>query len=204
MEIYFVRHGQTDGNLSKRHQVDHTELTFTGRAQAVEVAKKIRDLKPTHLVTSSLVRAIETAREIGTECGLVPEVSGHFVEIIRPQSMAGKHHFSVESLWFYFRWYFGFGITKKTGGESYKAFRERFDVAKAFLAQYPADARVVVVSHGVFISFFLLHMCDNRWMHPVRALRSLRHILGMPNTKVTKVTFSPNSPAESCAWSVDR
>lgn len=204
MEIYFVRHGQTDGNLSKRHQIDHTELTFTGREQARAVAKKIKKLGPTHLVTSSLVRAIETAQEIGDACDLIPEVSGHFVEIIRPKGMVGMHHFSWRSLWFYLQWYFELGVTKKIGGESYQAFRERFEVAKKFLAHYPENARVVVVSHGVFISFFLLHICDSRWSHPLRIVRSLRGILGMPNTAVIKVIFNPTAGDGQCPWTVDR
>ncbi|MCA9358295.1 histidine phosphatase family protein [Candidatus Kaiserbacteria bacterium] len=204
MEIYFVRHGQTDGNLSRRHQIDTTELTFTGREQAVAAAKKIKALEPTHIITSSLVRAIETAREIGNECSMVPEVSGHFVEIIRPDSLVGVHHFSFTSLWFYVQWYFGRDTAKTLGGESYRDLRNRIERAKSALAELPQDARVVVVSHGVFINFFLIHMCDGRWMSPLRALRAFRSILRMPNTKITKISYDPTVSDNVCAWAVDR
>lgn len=204
MEIYFVRHGQTDGNVARRHQVDKTELTALGREQAVAVAERIREIQPTHIITSSLVRAIETAREIGNACCMTPEVSGHFVEIIRPESMVGSHHFSWKSLWFYSQWYFGKNTAKKWGGESYKDLRARIERAQSALAELPQDARVVVVSHGVFINFFLIHMCDGRWMGPLRALRAFNSILHMPNTKITKIIYNPAVTEGVCAWTVDR
>jgi broad specificity phosphatase PhoE len=34
MKIYFVRHGQTGGNVAHRHQTEHTPLTDVGHEQA--------------------------------------------------------------------------------------------------------------------------------------------------------------------------
>ncbi|MCA9354757.1 MAG: histidine phosphatase family protein [Candidatus Kaiserbacteria bacterium] len=202
MEIYLVRHGQTDGNLQRRHQVEHSVLTKLGKEQAEEAGKELKKFKPTHLVASSLVRAIETARIIGEECDLTPEISSHFIEIARPKEMYGRHHFSLSSLWFYFWWYFGSKHGTNNGGESYKQFRQRFTAAQEYLAALPEDSRVVVVSHGVFITFFTIHICNKKWMGPLRALKVYADILSIKNGSITKVVYDTKAKKRECAWSV--
>ena len=73
MEVYLVRHGQTDGNVGRRHQHTSTKLNQLGRAQAARVAEQIVKLAPTHIITSTNMRAVETASIIGQACNLIPE-----------------------------------------------------------------------------------------------------------------------------------
>jgi broad specificity phosphatase PhoE len=72
MDIYFVRHGQTDGNVALRHQHVNTSLNELGKLQARMVAKKIAKIKPTNVVSSTNLRAIETTKIIVDECGRIP------------------------------------------------------------------------------------------------------------------------------------
>lgn len=202
MDIYLVRHGQTAANLQRRHQVEHSTLTTLGKEQAAQVAAQLKEIQPTHLLSSSMVRAIETARIIGEVCALVPETSHAFVEIKRPVGMYGRHHFSPRSLWFYVRWYLGSKAAERAEGESYRTFRTRIMHAKDQLATLPPDGRVVVVSHGVFITFFLIHMCNQRWLNPLQALRVYRDILSLQNGSVTAIRFDPHAGEQQCAWSV--
>ena len=41
MDVYLVRHGQTDGNVGHRHQHPNTDLNEHGLVQAAAVAKQI-------------------------------------------------------------------------------------------------------------------------------------------------------------------
>lgn len=203
MQIYLVRHGQTGGNVAHRHQVETTQLSFVGEQQVREAAKIIKQYKPTHLVTSNLVRTVETARVIGEACDLIPETNPLFIELVRPCYLYGHHHRSLRSILFYIQWFFGKSTDTEIDGESYQSLRERFVEAEKYLAQFPNDARVVVVSHAVFINLFIAHMCSKKALNPFKAALVFRKILTMPNTHVTPLHFNPENKEGKCAWSVD-
>lgn len=200
MELYFVRHGQTGGNVAKRHQAEFTPLTTEGRAQVEATAVLLKDLQPTHLITSTHVRALESASIIAGTTGLFPETERTLIEVHRPEWLYGYHFWSPKSIWFVVRWFFGFigGATDSEEGESYASLRQRIGEAQLVLQRYPADARVVVVSHSVFINFFLAHMCNRKRMTFVRAVLSWRLIRGMKNASVTKVRYTAD--ATGCKW----
>lgn len=61
MDIYLIRHGETDWNkkLLIQGRTDNA-LNETGRNQAKEVVSKMEDVEATHLYSSPLLRAKET------------------------------------------------------------------------------------------------------------------------------------------------
>jgi len=200
MEIFFVRHGQTGGNVAKRHQAEHSSLSFEGEEQVRVVAEKIKEYEPTHLVTSNLVRALETSREIAAVCCLTPETRSEFMELRRPDKLYGNFHFSVLSLTYYFKWFFGIETGPLKNGETYDELLERIKKAKSYLAELPADSRVIVVSHSVFIIFFLAHLCDEEKMSLPKAMLTFRKLNLMKNTEITRVLFDPNTRSGTCSW----
>ncbi len=189
MEIFFVRHGQTDGNVARRNQHPDTELNEVGKEQVKIVATKIALLLPTHLITSSQVRALETAREISRTTSLVPETHAAFVELIRPEMFVGERIYGRKMVWYMVAWFFGRDYASMHDGESYAAFLARLTKARAILMALPNDARVVVVSHSLFINFFLEHMHHPARMSVVRAIFRFFTILGTKNTEIIKVTL---------------
>ena len=202
MELFLVRHGETEGNVAHRHQSVATPLTNKGKQQITETAALLKELQPTHLLTSSVLRAVESARIIGLVLDMVPETSEVFRELDRPIFLNGNFHKSLSSLWFYTLWYFGLSNHAKYGGESYKDLRNRIEAAQAVLSKYPADARVVVVSHSVFINFFLAHACDKRPMNPFQAIHRFWKILTIKNGSVTKMIYQPDPSPKVCDWRV--
>ncbi|MEN9920158.1 MAG: hypothetical protein RL538_51 [Candidatus Parcubacteria bacterium] len=203
MEVYLVRHGQTNGNIAGRHQSDRTDITELGIKQATEAATYVASLNPTHLLSSSMVRALETARIIGRECDIIPETTALFAEVEKPPRLDGHLLKSLKSIWFYARWYFGF-TSKNEGGETYKMFRERINKARLHLLSYPPHARVVVVSHSVFINFFIMHLCNDRPIGPLRALQCFYYILTIKNGSVTKFVYDFDKPSHRCGWHVEK
>jgi broad specificity phosphatase PhoE len=203
MEIYLVRHGETGGNVAKRHQSEATSLTPKGREQILQTAKLLKERKPTHLISSSVLRAVESASYIGTELDMIPETNGVFAELLRPTLLQGHFHKSVRSMLFYVRWYYGFTDKQKDGGETYADLRNRIKTAQAVLAQYPADARVVVVSHSVFINFFLAHMCQEKKMSLWQAFIRFSKVLSIKNGSITKIVYEPTVGKNTCAWKVE-
>lgn len=70
-KIILWRHGQTDLNKQRRLQgASDYPLNRTGLAQAKAAARKIAQLNPTHLVSSDLTRAYDTAAELARETKL--------------------------------------------------------------------------------------------------------------------------------------
>lgn len=203
MEVYFVRHGETSGNVAKRHQSSHTTLTKSGRRQAGEVALHIKKLSPTHIVSSTQLRAVETAKIINEELGLDHRVEPLFAELNRPKNMYGWHQSDPRSLWYLVRWYAGFAGSSgdQEAGEDYKSLRRRVRNARDFLTTYPPDAKIVVVSHSVFITMFRNHVCRERSMNLLQAVRFLFQVRRTHNTSITKYKYDTSSPG-ACKWSL--
>lgn len=204
MHIYFVRHGETEFNNIHRHQPDDAPLNELGRHQAEKVRDAVLALKPTHFITSTHTRAVETASIINEADGYELEYNELFRELERPERIQGKKHFGLPSLFYIYQWFFGFreGYWKKNGGESHKAFIDRIKAAKAYLESLPEDATVVVVSHSVFINFFIEHVCKDHMLSTREAFKLLMKITDLPNTAITHVSYNPDFGDGVCKWSV--
>jgi broad specificity phosphatase PhoE len=204
MELYLVRHGQTSGNIALRLQADNSSLTEHGSMQAHATAQKLVALKPTHLVSSTMLRAVETAQIIGEACNLVPETNALFVEVGRPNHMIGQRLINLSAFWFYTQWYFGLTKNDDAGSESYEQVRQRVKVAREHLETFPPDARVVVVSHSVFILFFVAHMCDVRPLGPFRALHLLYRVYRLKNASITPIHLDHAAPEGTCRFQLQK
>lgn len=203
MKIYLVRHGQTGGNVAHRHQHVDTALTSLGQEQAITAAEQVKKNKPTHLVSSSMVRAIETARVIGTACDLVPETNYRFAELKRPKKLYGNYHRSFRSIVFYAQWYLGINSSYLLDGESYRQLRERIEEAKRYIEEsYLPEDSVVIVSHTVFINFFTAHLCKSSRLPLPEALSVFKRVLTMPNAKITEINYDHSLPEHTCRWSL--
>ncbi len=204
IDIYLIRHGQTAGNIAKRHQAEKTKLTETGRAQMQQAARWAKTIAPTHLLSSKHVRALESASLIGIGIDLIPETDDLFIELKRPRHIYGYRHRSLRSLRYLLSWYLGYagGDGSDQDGESYVVFRERLFAAQQKLQTFPDNARVLLVSHTVFITFFLAHLCDTRPLTPLRALRVFYRLLHLRNGAYTHVRYNPNAAPDECPWQV--
>lgn len=188
MDIYFVRHGETDGNVAGRHQHPDISLNEMGKLQVARVAKLLRGIRPTHLITSTNKRAMETAMVIGRECDLIPETYPNFEEMRRPNFLIGKRFLEWEAFKYVVGWLFGVKAASMHDGESYPDFLTRILAAKHQLEAFPKNSKVVIVSHAVFINFFLEHMENPKQMGIIRATLRFFSILRIKNTAVTHIT----------------
>lgn len=189
MEVYLVRHGQTDGNVGHRYQHPETDLNTHGLHQATAVAEQIALLKPTHLITSTQLRALETARVVAVATDLIPESYPPFEELHQPQLLVGERLTSGRALWYIVLWFFGVPSAAMHDGESYASFVDRLARARQHLERLPVDARVVIISHSVFINFFVEHMRHPKRMNLIRAIVRFCHILTIKNTSITHVRY---------------
>lgn len=202
IDIYFVRHGQTDGNIAKRHQAEHTKLTPQGKGQLKHTGKWTKTIAPTHLIASRHVRTLQSAGIIGEAINMVPETSDLFIELMRPDTIYGHRHKSPLAIIYLIRWYLGFagGAGKNGEGESYKVFRDRLDDAQKFLKELPDGSRAVVVSHAVFIGFMAQHLCDKDPVSLRQAMKMFFKLLHLHNGGYTHIRYNPDAAEGTCAW----
>lgn len=92
MELYLIRHAQSQNNALPEHQrVEDPGITELGRQQAKHLAERVAQLGLTRLITSPFRRTLETTMPIHEATSLVPEVrvelheqggcySGHMLE----------------------------------------------------------------------------------------------------------------------------
>lgn len=203
MDIYFVRHGETEYNARHVHQPDDASLNDIGRQQAEKVRTEVLAIKPTHFITSTHTRAVETAEIINEAGEYEIEFNELFRELERPRHIQGKKHKGPRSFWYMFQWFSGLRerYFEKKGGESRAAFLKRIKEAKLYLETLPADATVVVVSHSVFINFFIEHICNERPIPPKEAVKLFMKILTLENTELVHVSYNPDYGAGVCKWS---
>lgn len=191
MKVYLVRHGETAENVARRHQREESPINEHGKAQAAALAKRIVRLRPTHLIVSTRIRALETGQAIAAATDLIPETSELFVELCRPRFIYGVKRNHPRSLWYLLQWYTGRigGQSCDDTGESYDTFRRRLAAAQEYLTTLPPDAVVVVITHAVFINFFLAHLTDKRPLSPLRAPGVLFNIFKTKNASVLPLCY---------------
>ncbi len=154
--IYFVRHGQSEGNASDRYQMDSSPLSEQGREQAVQIAKRSSRLSIEAIISSTMPRASETAVTISALVGLPVEYSNLFVERRRPSAQQGLIRTSPEAE------EMDKEIIRSSAESGYRyADEENFDdltnrsgEALAYLANQTAD-HLLVVTHGLFLRVLL-------------------------------------------------
>ena len=199
MEVFFIRHGQTDGNVARRHQHSETSLNDTGKAQVEAIIPDVKTLKPTHFITSTHLRAVQTTRILAAACDIIPATSHNFEELARPDHLVGHRYIGFTTFIYVVMWFFGARIKD---GEGYQAFLNRIIAARKELEALPNEARVVVVSHAVFVNIFLEHLCLDTKMSLWQAVSSFFKIFKLRNASIVHIHYSPG--LRVCGWVVMR
>jgi probable phosphoglycerate mutase len=153
-KVYFVRHGQSEGNLHKFSQSLTTELTEEGLKQAQVVAGRAKSLKFDLLVASNMTRAQQTAEAIAAATGKGIITSELFREKINPSAVINKPHNSATKQ-ILDEWWEKIGDPDyTTDGETYFDLVERARQAWQWLEDRPEEVGLVV-THGLFVRIML-------------------------------------------------
>ncbi|MER7797794.1 histidine phosphatase family protein [Microbacterium sp. NPDC096154] len=145
--LALVRHGQTDWNAERRIQ-GRTDIPLndTGRAQALIAADALRDGSWTHIASSPLQRARETAEIIAEALGL--EAPSTHAGLVERDYGVGEGTLVSDFLE-------RFGTGPVPGGESAEHLAERALQALGAVADDAPGEATIVVAHGGVIRALL-------------------------------------------------
>jgi len=153
MNLYLVRHGQSEGNVGKWHTGwQQCSLTEQGFEDARQVGEKLKGMTFDRIYSSDLIRAIQTAQTAIPGCE--PVIS----PLLRERSVGSLMGIPIE------RCYAEFGETYRNarvtndftayGGENIAMHTERARQFMTLLEENPAE-NIVAFTHAGFIEVFL-------------------------------------------------
>jgi broad specificity phosphatase PhoE len=160
-ELWLVRHGQTDWNLTGRWQgqaSDAPGLNETGRAQALAIREQMNGNNFSAVYSSDLLRARQTAELIAEPQGLTVTLEPRLQEINLgawegmlseeieakyPQELAERARNPFE--------------TAAPNGESPRDVVERVQTAIDKIADNHRDESVLIVAHGVSLAVIICY-----------------------------------------------
>lgn len=157
--LYFARHGRTADNARRVFQGQSGGgLDAHGRAQAERLAARVASLALDAIVTSDLLRAVETARIVGAACGLDPALESALREV-DVGAWSGKDHEEIAAQFpdEWMAWSRGIDV-RRGGGETYAELAERVEAAALRTAVRYPRRRVLVVSHGGAIRSYVARL----------------------------------------------
>lgn len=157
MELFIIRHGQSVGNTCKEDMPD-CDLTELGLRQAEHVAECMNGADLTHIVSSPLVRALQTAQPLARSSGLPVRVWIDAYEVRNRGPYRGPAAQELERL------YPGIAIEDEVepdgwfcaGDETAEmGHRRALAVLERLRREFPGDERVALFAHGGFNRFLL-------------------------------------------------
>ena len=157
--VYFVRHGQSEGNVGPIRQAGTAALTEKGRGQAKIIAERISKLDAEILISSPMARAKETAEIIHQKTSLPIEYSDLFVERRRPSEQLGVAKDDPAALESERTIIKNFSIPdfRFSNEENFGDLKERARQMLDYLQGRPEE-KIVVVTHGFIMRIVVAYV----------------------------------------------
>lgn len=196
--VYFVRHGQSEGNIAPAFQSPFCSLSRKGRKQAEQIAHRVSRLSFDALVSSPFQRAKETAEAIAQVTGKTPEFSGLFSERIKPTNIDGKSHEDQEAVAVWREWNASLYVPgmRVGDGENFDDLVVRSDRALSFLEHHPAR-NIVVVTHGYFLRTIVARVLLGDLFSP-GTFKNFQKMSSMENTGLTVLRYHDTFEEDPC------
>lgn len=190
MKIYFVRHGEAVSNKMKTRQGSEEPLSEEGRRQAHIVAKRLKNIPIDLFISSTLVRARETADIMSSEIQKSPNHSELFIERKNSLEIIGLHETDPKAMaiWdqylkrFHEDWH-------HSNEENFFDLKKRAEEAISFLEK-SGHEKILVVTHGGFLAWMVGSMLFGTEMTSHEMFALWRFLLTQ-NTGITVCEYIP-------------
>ena len=199
-KIYFVRHGESEGNAIRIHQSKDTPLSEIGGSQAKMVALRFTKIQADIIIASPYTRARQTAQAIADRNNLKVETNEFFSERRGPSELVGISHNSEQSKQVRSQLHEHLldqdGTWVYSDEENAIEFAKRAEEALEFLRKRPEE-KMIIVCHAL-----ILRMIFTKILNPHGDLKNLYDIydnFDLNNTGISVATFD----SEKERWKMD-
>jgi probable phosphoglycerate mutase len=154
--IYLVRHGESEANVALTHGTGESPLSEKGLEQAEFIAERASKLPVQRIISSTMVRAHDTAKIIGRKLGLPVETSDLFVESRGPSETIDTSYTDPKTIQAYeeIRQNYGKPGWRHSDEETFEDQMKRTQAALTFLLDLPEE-HILVASHGLFLRLLM-------------------------------------------------
>ncbi|MES2994919.1 MAG: histidine phosphatase family protein [Patescibacteria group bacterium] len=197
--IYFVRHGESEGNIGTHYQEESTPLSENGRAQAEAMADRAKRLTLDGIVASTMVRAQETAAAISLATGIPVVSTDLLIERRRPSEQVNQLKVSPAAVLAEEEIIKNSGIPgyRYSDEENFDELMERAALALSYLRDHPGQD-LLVVTHGVFLRVLVTYAIFGEGTTE----REFKGILNALTCSNTGLTVLKHDASRECPWSL--
>jgi len=204
LTIYFVRHGETVGNVAGQSQGPNDPLTELGHTQDRILAERALGIDVDRIISSDYDRAKATAETIQKTTGKPLELSELFRELRRPSAFQGrvpkedpevlKGYQEMEAHYFEVDWHY-------SDEENFFDLKQRGQLALQYLLDQPEE-RLLVVTHGNFLRNLLGLMLRGDKYSPQDYL-DIETTFALNNTSITVASKLYYWRQDMTSWTIN-
>lgn len=201
MNVYFVRHGESEGNVKSTHQGESTPLSERGIKQSQLLAKRLKDKDIKVIYASPSLRTKQTAEIISKELKLPVGYWEFLKERRRPSEIEGLSYDHPKASEI-------FEITKKnqmkadwkySDDESYDELLNRAKEVEKHLLRHDNEQNILCVSHIGILIMIILHMLLQDKLSPEVFWQFYYHSR-LENTGISHLEYTEKSGWKLLAW----
>lgn len=191
MIIYFVRHGESEGNKKGLHQGPEVPLSEEGIKQGQVLAERLKKHKIDAIYSSSMIRAKQTAEIISGKLKIPVESWENLKEIRNPSEIWGKlaedkRILEIKEL---ARKKFLKGDGHYSDEETFAELNKRAKGVLEHLLLHHREQNVLCVSHATMIKMIVCKAIFGKSLTPEIFLQ-LREHLWLKNTGITVCEYT--------------
>jgi len=201
INVYFVRHGESEGNKRRIHQREEIPLSEKGKEQAELIAERLREVGIDIIYSSPYLRAKQTAKIIAEKLNLKIEYWDELKERRNPSELEGLNYSDPKALeikkiikenelkpdW------------KFSDEESFNEVLARAKRVEERLLQQHEAENILCVSHVKIIFMIVLNMLFQDKLTPEVFWQFYYHSRLM-NTGITHLEFEEESGWSLVTW----
>ncbi len=156
MKIYFVRHGESKGNVGPFVQGPDEPLTEAGLKQAQFVAKRLESIPVDVILSSPEKRAEMTAKIISATINKPIELSNLLIEFVKPSVIVKKlkKDPEVKEIKKLIKDHFHIYGWKHSDEENFEDFKKRAIKLLNYLSTRK-EQNILIATHGIFMRMLL-------------------------------------------------
>lgn len=186
MIIYFIRHGESEGNKKNIHQHAETPLSDKGIKQAEALAERLKNVHFDLIYSSTSNRAFQTAEIINKKLNVEIEAWDDLIEMKMPSEIRGRKVDDPEVVKIKKLIHENYhkGNFKYSDEETFNELNERTQRVLKHLEEKHGSQTILVVSHSTAIKAIVGRMVFENELTP-KVLLGMRFHMWANNTGVT-------------------